>query len=89
MNSNGFILLLREGLEVAFLLCVPALLTSLLMGLVVSLLQATTQMQDQTLSFVPKIAAVGASLFVCAGWMTGVATRFAHHAIELLPRLAR
>lgn len=89
MNTNTLLYLAQEALQVVVLLCLPALATSLVVGLVVSLLQATTQMQDQTLSFIPKIAAVGVALYLFGGWMLGVAVRFAHHAFEMLPRLAK
>lgn len=87
MTSDFVLLLAREGLQAVALLCLPALAVSLLVGASVSFMQAITQMQDQTLSFIPKIAAVGLTLFVFGPWMVGVAVRFAHHCFDLLVRI--
>ena len=89
MTTDGMVVLAREGLQVAVLLCVPALGASLLVGMLVSFVQAVTQMQDQTLSFIPKIAAAAAALAFFGPWMLSVAVQFARHAITQLPHLAK
>jgi flagellar biosynthetic protein FliQ len=66
----------RELLFTALLLALPALLASLVVGLVVSVLQTITSIQDQTLSFVPRIIAVGFALVVSLAWTLQLAVHF-------------
>jgi flagellar biosynthetic protein FliQ len=63
------------------------LLTALLVGLAVSLFQGLTSLQDQTLSFVPKIIAVGVALVLAAGWMVQTLLGFTREAFGLIPSL--
>lgn len=67
---------LRQGLYLALLVSLPVALISLVVGLFVSLIQATTQLQDHTLSFVPKLVAVLAALALFGGWMGAQLIRF-------------
>ena len=71
--------LVREALLMALLLSAPILGAGLLVGLVISLLQAVTQVQEQTLAFVPKIVAMILVSILLLGWMgmqlSGFATR--------------
>lgn len=66
----------REGLLLALIVSAPPVLTSLLVGLVVSIVQATTQIQEQTLTFVPKLVAVFVSLAITAPWIGAQLVRF-------------
>ena len=59
----------REALMVAAKISLPILMTGLIVGLCVSLFQALTQIQEQTLSFIPKIFAVIAAVFVMLPWI--------------------
>ena len=77
--------LAQEALLLALVLSLPALAASLLVGLVVSFLQAVTQIQDTALSFVPKILAVAVALTVSAGWMGGELVRLAGRLLSHLP----
>ncbi|HET6514313.1 MAG TPA: flagellar biosynthesis protein FliQ [Thermodesulfovibrionales bacterium] len=67
----------------------PILLVSLFVGLVVSLFQAVTQIQEFTLTFVPKIVAVFICLFVFFPWIARVLTAFTTNLIEKIPVLIR
>ena len=67
---------LREALIVAMEVALPLLVVGLCVGLVVSLFQALTQLQEQTLTFIPKILAVGGVLFLLMPWMLTVVTEF-------------
>ena len=69
----------------AAMLAAPILLTALLVGLAVSLFQGLTSLQDQTLSFVPKIIAVGIALVISANWMVQNLVNFTRNSFELLP----
>ncbi len=68
-------------------LSAPVLLTALLVGFGISLLQAVTSLQDSTLSFVPKIIAVAIALVVCGNWMLHELVTFTHQAFDMLPTL--
>lgn len=59
----------REALYVALLVAAPMLGLALIVGLIISILQATTQLHEQTLSFVPKLAAVFGGLAIFGPWM--------------------
>lgn len=67
----------REAVMTALLVAGPLLLSGLAVGLLVSILQATTQIQEATLSFVPKIVAVMLAALIFAPWMLTVLTEFA------------
>jgi flagellar biosynthetic protein FliQ len=68
--------LLVEALYLVLLVSGPPLLVSLVVGLLVGLGQAMTQVQEQTLTFVPKLVAVGLVLGVLGGWMGAEVLRF-------------
>jgi flagellar biosynthesis protein FliQ len=77
MDTNAIILILREGLLLILLLSAGPMLASLIIGLTVSMLQAVTQLQEQTLSYVPKLIGVFLSLAVLGPWMISQIVRFA------------
>jgi flagellar biosynthetic protein FliQ len=65
----------------------PILLTALLVGFMISLFQAATQIQEPTLSFVPKMIAVAIALLVTGNWVLSELVSFTDHLFESLPRL--
>lgn len=79
----------REALVVSLLLSAPPLGAALLVGAVTGVLQAATQVQEQTLGVVPRLVAVVVALAVAAPWIGARAVRFASEVLELLPRVAR
>ena len=68
--------LAREAIMTTILVAAPILATSLLVGLMISIFQATTQIQEPTLTFVPKIIAVFVSLLVFSSWMLNLLIEF-------------
>ena len=72
----------RDMLITAMLLAAPAVLTSLVVGLLVSLLQTVTSIQEQTLSFVPRMVAVGAVLMLTLPWALKMATTFSVRMLQ-------
>ena len=75
--DNGFVIYLgRHTLETALLLSAPVLGTCMIVGLVVTLLQAVTSIRDMTLTIVPKLLAVGAVTLICGNWMLQVILGF-------------
>lgn len=75
----------RSVLYTALLLALPALAASLIVGLVISIIQVITSIQEQTLSFVPRILAVAMVLTFTMAWSAQVAIRF---TVQLLNSLA-
>jgi flagellar biosynthesis protein FliQ len=67
----------------------PILLTSLLVGLVISFLQAVTQIQEFTLTFVPKIVAVFLCFYLLLPWMARVVTQYTTNIIENIPQYVK
>ena len=65
----------------------PILLTALLVGFLISLFQAATQIQEATLSFVPKMIAVAIALLVTGNWVLSEMVDFTHSLFDALPRL--
>jgi flagellar biosynthetic protein FliQ len=76
VNSAELARLTTETLYLVLLVSAPALFASLAVGLAIGLLQAVTQVQEQTLAFVPKLVAVAIVLAVFGGWMSGELVRF-------------
>jgi flagellar biosynthetic protein FliQ len=77
----------REGLYLVLLARAPAVLAALAVALVVAVLQTATQVQEQTLSFVPKLVAVAVALAVAGPWLGGPIPAFARATFERLPHL--
>jgi flagellar biosynthetic protein FliQ len=64
-----FVAVAKQTLFLALILTGPPVVTAMLVGLVISILQATTQIQEQTLTFVPKLVAIVATLAIAGPWM--------------------
>ncbi|UCG61244.1 MAG: flagellar biosynthesis protein FliQ [Candidatus Zixiibacteriota bacterium] len=77
----------REALMLTVMISGPMLLFALIVGLLISIFQAVTQIQEMTLTFVPKILAVALALLIFLPWMINMATDFARHMFELIPSL--
>ena len=77
----------REALMLTVMISGPMLLFALVVGLLISIFQAVTQIQEMTLTFVPKILAVALALLIFLPWMINMATDFARHMFELIPSL--
>jgi flagellar biosynthetic protein FliQ len=76
MSETVVVEIARQTIEVTLLVAMPMLVVSLVVGLAVSLFQVATSLQDVTLTFVPKILAVGLTLLVAAHWMLGILLGF-------------
>lgn len=77
MDSDKALFLISETLKTAALVAAPLLAITLLVGLVISIFQAVTQIQESTLTFVPKLAAVVLTIIVFGGWMLATLSQFA------------
>ena len=89
MTPEFFVDLVTRALHTAIVLAAPPLLTGLVVGVAVSIFQAITQMQEQTLVLVPKILAVALVLLLCLPWMLQVLLTFATTVFTHLPDYVR
>jgi flagellar biosynthetic protein FliQ len=76
MSIDAITRVLREGLLLILLLSAGPMLASMLVGFIVSVFQATTQIQEQTLSYVPKLAAVFVTLAIMGPWILAQTVKF-------------
>lgn len=88
MVQDALLTLAREALLLMVLASLPPVAASLVVGLLVGLFQATTQLQDATLSVVPKLAAAVGALVVAGPWIAAQLTRFTQHAFALVAQVA-
>lgn len=77
----------RDALWLAVLLAGPLLLAALSVGLLIGIFQAATQIQEMTLSFIPKLLALVVALFVAGPWLISVAVTFAERLFMEIPSL--
>lgn len=84
MSQNFVINLFEQSVYTILIVSAPMLLSGLLVGLLVSIFQATTQIQEQTLSFVPKIVAVLLSLVVFGPWILSHLVEFTEYIFNNL-----
>ena len=82
MESAEIIDIIRDGIYVLIIIASPAMLASLLVGLIISLFQALTQIQEQTLTFVPKILTTLLVLGLTMPWMLAHLTDYSHRLTE-------
>jgi flagellar biosynthetic protein FliQ len=79
----------KRALEITLLLCAPMLMTALVVGLLISVVQALTQINEVTLSFVPKILAVFAALAVAGPWLISTMLTYTVTLFNSLPSMVR
>lgn len=84
MSSEFVLSLAREGVYTTLLIAAPLLLIALGVGLLVSIFQATTQIQEQTLAFIPKIIAVLVSIVLFGPWMLSHMLNFTYNLFSRL-----
>lgn len=89
MSLDGLVALGREAMTVAAAVALPILATSLLVGVGVGLFQVLTQVQEATLSFVPKMLAVGVVAVLLGPWMAQKLVAFTAGLLRMLPELVR
>ncbi|MBG0565300.1 flagellar biosynthesis protein FliQ [Actinoplanes aureus] len=87
MTDTMVIELGLQAMSVAAKLSAPVLLTALAVGFAISLFQSVTQIQEATLSFVPKAVAIGAALLLTGNWMLREMMTFTTQLFEKLPAL--
>jgi flagellar biosynthesis protein FliQ len=87
LTDTAIVSLALKTMLVAFKLSAPILATSLVIGFTISLFQSMTQIQEVTLSFVPKVIGVGIALLVCGNWMLHTMITFTQQLFESIPSM--
>jgi len=88
MTETKVLELCAKTLYLIMVLSAPMLISSLVVGTIISIIQATTQIQEQTISFVPKVVVVFVSALVCGRWMASQVAQFMLEIIQLIPQIA-
>lgn len=89
MSGDMAIQLGRNALTIVMMVAAPMLILGLLVGIMVSIFQATTQIQEQTLVFIPKIIAVFVAILVFGPWMLSIMVDFTTEIFMSLPAMVR
>ncbi len=87
MTDTAIVAIALQTMMVALKLSAPILVTSRVIGFAISLFQSMTQIQEVTLSFVPKLVGVGVALLVSGNWMLHTMIDFTNDLFESLPGL--
>jgi flagellar biosynthesis protein FliQ len=85
MTSQGVLTIAQGGLQLLLLISAPLLLTALIVGLGVSIFQAATQINEPTLSFLPKLIALIAVLIVAGPWILSITTDYIARTLTSIP----
>lgn len=87
MTESIVFTVIKDAIQTAILVAGPILLTATLVGLLISIFQATTQIQEQTLTFVPKLLAVALIGLLMGSWMLHTIVAFTTRMFELMANM--
>ncbi|MDR3236985.1 MAG: flagellar biosynthesis protein FliQ [Spirochaetia bacterium] len=87
MTEMVIIKLLRDSLMITLIVSAPILLVGMLVGLVIAIFQTTTSIQEQTLTFVPKIVTIFVTLILLWSWMSRMLTDYTFNVFDLIGRI--
>jgi flagellar biosynthetic protein FliQ len=89
MNTDVVISLATQAMQLALKVALPLLLAGLVVGLIVSVFQAVTQIQEQTLAFIPKIIAIALVLVIAGPWMLGQVISYTNDLYSSIPGMVQ
>lgn len=89
MDSSLLLTMLQTVLIMILQLCAPVLLVAVVVGLIISIFQSVTQIQEQTLTFVPKIIACVTTLIICLPWMLNIFITKTNELFDKIPLLLK
>lgn len=87
MDATSVMQVAREALEVGMYVAAPVLLTALALGLLIGMIQAATQVQEMTLSFIPKVIGMALAIFIAGPWMIRLLVDFTDRLYRSIPSL--
>ena len=79
----------RQAIETTLMVAAPMLIAALVIGLIISIFQAATQIQEQTMTFIPKIVGVFVTMLIFAPWILQKVTAFIRMIFEQLPNIGQ
>lgn len=89
MNQSEILDFGRQAMQVAVSISIPILGLTLLAGLTIAIFQAVTQVQEMTLTYVPKILAMVLAFFLFGSWMLSTIVAFTSHSIKKIERVTK
>lgn len=89
MSIGTIVNVMRSGIFQIFILILPVLSAALIIGLIVAIFQATTSIQEQTLTFLPKLIIILLVLALLSGWMFSELRDYTVKLFEMIPELAK
>lgn len=87
MENDWVMEIVNQAIQVAMMLSAPMLIGALVVGILVSIFQAVTQINEQTLSFIPKILVIVVALVIFSPWMIEILTSFTKDLIVRIPSI--
>jgi flagellar biosynthetic protein FliQ len=87
MTPESVMTLGRHAMEITLMVAAPMLLVALTIGLLVSIFQAATQINEMTLSFIPKLVGIFAALVIAGPWMLTVMLDYMRHIFSSIPSM--
>ncbi|GAB2909193.1 flagellar biosynthesis protein FliQ [Paralcaligenes sp. KSB-10] len=87
MNSEAIMSMTYQAMKIALIMAGPLLLVTLVVGLLISIFQAATQINEMTLSFIPKLLAVGAALVLLGPWLISTMVDYMQQLLAQIPGL--
>ncbi|MFL0269639.1 flagellar biosynthesis protein FliQ [Candidatus Clostridium radicumherbarum] len=87
MSENMIMSVLKDAIQTGLLVAAPILLVAIVVGLVISIFQATTQIQEQTLTFVPKLIAAAVVGLIAGPWMLHTVVNFTERIFSLISNI--
>jgi flagellar biosynthetic protein FliQ len=87
MSENMVIYIIKNAIETGLTISAPILIASILVGLIVSIFQATTQIQEQTLTFVPKLVVVAVVGLLAGSWMMHIMLNFTEKIFSMIANI--
>jgi flagellar biosynthetic protein FliQ len=87
MTPESVMTMGRHAMEITLMVAAPMLLAALIIGLIVSIFQAATQINEQTLSFIPKLIGVFVVLVIAGPWILAVMTDYMRQTFQSIPSL--
>jgi flagellar biosynthetic protein FliQ len=89
MSENMIISVLKDAIQTGLLVAGPILVVSLVVGLIISIFQATTQIQEQTLTFVPKLITAAVVGLIAGPWMLHTVVNFTQRIFALIANIVQ
>jgi flagellar biosynthetic protein FliQ len=87
MTPEAVMTLAHQAMYIGLMMAAPLLLVALVVGLLVSLFQAATQINETTLSFIPKLLAIAATMVIAGPWMLTTMLDYLRHTLSAIPTL--